>query len=97
MREFRHYLGVAYFKTGDLKQAQEQLTRARELNPKDSATHFDLALVFLSQQDYMGAADELEAAIKLDPSNALCASAAGASVSEFESQLAGGSTSSKPL
>ena len=43
--QFRHYLGVAYFKTGDLKQAQDQLTRARDLNPKDSATHFDLALV----------------------------------------------------
>ena len=69
--QFRHYLGVAYFKTGDPKQAQEQLTRARELNPKDSATHFDLALVLLSQQDYAAAAEELEAAVKLRPSNAL--------------------------
>src|SRR5258708_35507786 len=63
--QFRHYLGVAYFKTGDPKQAQEQLTRARELNPKDSATHFDLALLLLSQQDYPEAAKELEAPIKL--------------------------------
>src|SRR5208282_720699 len=38
--QFRHYLGVAYFKTGDVGQAREQLTRALELNPKDSATHF---------------------------------------------------------
>ena len=68
--QFRHYLGVAYFKTGDTKQALEQLTRARELNPKDSATHFDLALVLLSKQDYAGAATELEAAIELSPSNA---------------------------
>jgi Flp pilus assembly protein TadD len=68
--QFRHYLGVAYFKTGDTKQAQEQLTRARELNPADSATHFDLALVLLSQTDYAGAATELEAAIKLSPSSA---------------------------
>jgi len=52
------------------QQAQEQLTRARELNPKDSATHFDLALLLLSQQDYPGAADELEATIKFSPSNA---------------------------
>src|SRR5271166_5069232 len=59
--QFRHYLGVAYFKSGDAKQAQEQLTRARELNPKDSATHFDLALVLLSQQNFPGAADELGA------------------------------------
>jgi tetratricopeptide (TPR) repeat protein len=68
--QFRHYLGVAYFKTGDPKQAQEQLTRARELNPTDSATHFDLALLFLSQQDYPEAAKELEAAIKLRTSTA---------------------------
>jgi tetratricopeptide (TPR) repeat protein len=68
--QLRHYLGVAYFKTGDAKQAQEQLTRARELNPADSATHYDLALVLLSEQNYAGAADELEAAIKLSPSSA---------------------------
>jgi len=68
--QFRHYLGVAYFKSGDTKQAQEQLTRARELNPADSATHFDLALVLLSEQNDVAAADELEATIKLSPSNA---------------------------
>src|ERR1017187_7383524 len=69
--EFRHYLGVAYLKTGDLKQAQDQLTHARDLSPKDSAIRFDLALVLLSQENYPGAADELEAAVKLNPSNAL--------------------------
>jgi tetratricopeptide (TPR) repeat protein len=69
--QFRHYLGVAYFKSGDAKQAQEQLTRARDLGPNDSATHFDLALVLLGQQAYPGAADELEASIKLNPSNPL--------------------------
>jgi len=69
--QFRHYLGVAYFKTGDARQAQDQLERARDLNPKDSATHFDLALVFLSQQDFTHAADELQAAVKLDSGNAL--------------------------
>ncbi|MGA8540752.1 MAG: tetratricopeptide repeat protein [Terriglobales bacterium] len=68
--QFRHHLGLAYFKTGDLKQAREQLTRARELDPKDSATHFDLALVLLSLQDYAAAADELEASIKLGRLNA---------------------------
>src|SRR5271156_2067815 len=51
--QFRHYLGVAYFKSGDLKQAEEQLTRARELNPKDSAIHLDLALVLLSEPNYV--------------------------------------------
>jgi tetratricopeptide (TPR) repeat protein len=68
--QFRHHLGLAYFKTGDLKRAQEQLTRARDLDPKDSATHFDLALVLLSEQDYPAAADALEASIKLGRLNA---------------------------
>jgi tetratricopeptide (TPR) repeat protein len=67
--QFRHYLGIAHFKSGDLKQAQEQLTGARDLNPEDSKTHFDLALVFLSEQDYTAAAGELEATIKLNRSN----------------------------
>jgi tetratricopeptide (TPR) repeat protein len=68
--QFRHHLGLAYFKSGDLKQAREQLTRARDLDPKDSATHFDLALVLLSEQDYTAAADELEVSIKLRPQSA---------------------------
>jgi len=68
--QLRHYLGVAYFQTGDLKQAQEQLTRALDLDPKDSKMHFDLALVLLSEQHYTAAADELEASIKLSPPNA---------------------------
>jgi tetratricopeptide (TPR) repeat protein len=67
--QFRHDLGVAYLKSGDLKQAREQLTRARDLDPKDSATHFDLALVLLSEQDYAAAADALEASIKFSHSN----------------------------
>lgn len=67
--QFRHYLGIAYFKSGDLKRAQEQLMGARDLNPEDSKTHFDLALVLLSEQDYTSAADELEATIKLSRSN----------------------------
>jgi tetratricopeptide (TPR) repeat protein len=69
--ELRHYLGVAYFKSGDGRQAQEQLERARELNPNDSAIHFDLGLVFLSAQNYAGTANELEATVKLSHSNAL--------------------------
>jgi len=68
--QLRHHLGLAYFKTGDLKQAREQLTRARDLDPRDSATRFDLALVLLSEQDYSAAADELEASIKLGGLNA---------------------------
>ena len=68
--DLRHYLGVAYFKSGDGRQAQEQLERARELKPNDSAIHFDLALVLLSEQNYAAAANELEQTVKLSHSNA---------------------------
>src|SRR5260370_24405204 len=67
--QFRHYLGVAYFKTGDPRQAQEQLTRPRNLNPQDSATHFTLALLFLSQQNSPRTAHQLDAPINPSPSN----------------------------
>src|ERR1700692_314666 len=69
--ELRHYLGVAYFKTGDSKQAREQLARPLELTPTDSAIHFDLALVSLSEQAYASAAADLQIVISLDPSNPL--------------------------
>ena len=69
--ELRHWLGLAYFKLGQLPPAREQLEHARDLNKKDSQTHFDLALVCLSQQDYPAAANELQATVKLSPSDAL--------------------------
>jgi len=69
--EIRHFLGLAYFKAGQLKPARGQLERSRDLNKKDPQTHFDLALVCLSQQDYSAAADELQVVVKLTPSNAL--------------------------
>jgi hypothetical protein len=51
--------------------AREQLERARDLNKKEPQTHFDLALVCLSQQDYVAAANELQVSVKLSPSDAL--------------------------
>ena len=87
--QLRHYLGVAYFKTGDSSRRKEQLARARELNPKDSATHFDLALVLLSEQDYAGRCRRTRCVIKLRSLECARAHAAGASLSEFESQPAG--------
>ena len=69
--EIHHYLGLAYFKTGQLKPAREQLERARDLNKRETGARFDLALVCLSQQDYSAAADELQVVVKLTPSNPL--------------------------
>src|SRR5262249_8237748 len=47
----RHWLGLAYFKSGQLPPAREQLERARDLNKQDESVRFDLALVMLSQTD----------------------------------------------
>ncbi len=77
--EIRHWLGLAYFKSGQLEPAREQLERARDLNKQEPGARFDLALVCLSQQDYSAAADELQDVVKLTPSFLL----------EFEPQRAG--------
>jgi tetratricopeptide (TPR) repeat protein len=69
--EIRHWLGLAYFKSGQLQPAREQLERARDLNKQEPGARFDLALVCLSQQDYAAAADELQDVVKLTPSNPL--------------------------
>ena len=69
--DIRHWLGLAYFKSGALLPAREQLERARDLNPKDAAIYFDLALVCLSQPDYAAAANALETSVKIAPSNPL--------------------------
>src|SRR5262252_1933505 len=42
--DIRHWLGLAYFKSGALQPARQQLERARDLNPKDATVSYDLAL-----------------------------------------------------
>src|SRR5258708_14549422 len=69
--DIHHYLGLAYFKTGQPKPAREQLERARDLSQKSPDMRFDLALVCLSQQDYAAAANELQVVVKVRPTNAL--------------------------
>jgi len=69
--DMHHWLGLAYFKSGTLAPAREQLERARDLKLRDASARFDLALVCLSQQDYVAAASALEASIKIDSSNPL--------------------------
>jgi tetratricopeptide (TPR) repeat protein len=49
--EIRHWLGLAYFKAGQLAPAREQLEHARDLNKREPSAHFDLAPFGLSQQE----------------------------------------------
>jgi Flp pilus assembly protein TadD len=41
-----YYLGLAYFKRGDLRAAEKWLKQAAELNPRDSLAQYQLGLVF---------------------------------------------------
>jgi tetratricopeptide (TPR) repeat protein len=66
-----HWLGLVYFKKGRTAEALEMLHRAENLDSSQSDTHFDTALVLLSDNQYPAAADELEKAIQLDPKAAL--------------------------
>ena len=41
-----YYLGLAYFKQGDLTAAEKWLKQAAEINPRDSITQYQLGLVY---------------------------------------------------
>src|SRR5437762_13547022 len=51
--------------------ALEALHRSEALEGSQFGIHYDIALVLLSQEQYSPASDELEKAIKLNPSDAL--------------------------
>ena len=44
-----YYLGLAYFKQGDLPAAEKWLHQAAQLNPRDSLARYQLAMVYRSQ------------------------------------------------
>jgi tetratricopeptide (TPR) repeat protein len=67
----QHWLGLAYFKQKMNGPALEALRRSETLDSSQFGIHFDIALVLLSDEHYSEAADELEKAIKLRPSDAL--------------------------
>src|SRR6266478_8401764 len=69
--QLRHWLGLAYFKEKMNERALEALKRSEELDSSQFGIHFDIALVWLSQEQYSPAADELEKAIQLNSSDAL--------------------------
>lgn len=53
------YTAVAYYQIGEIKQAQDELTRAGELDDKDPLPHFMAAMI---RSDLMRPADAVEAA-----------------------------------
>jgi tetratricopeptide (TPR) repeat protein len=69
--QLQHWLGLAYFKQQMNAQALESLRRSEALDASQFGTHFDTSLVLLSEQQYGPAGDELEKAIRLNPSDAL--------------------------
>jgi Flp pilus assembly protein TadD len=44
-----YYLGLAYFKHGDLTAAEKWLKQAADINPRDSSTQYQLGLVYRKQ------------------------------------------------
>ncbi len=69
--QLQHWLGLAYFKAGEVPAAQAALQTSEALDGTRADIHFDLALVLLQQNQSGPAADELEKAVKLQPSLAM--------------------------
>ena len=69
--QLQHWLGLAYFKAGEIPAAQAALQTSEALDGTRADIHFDLALVLLQQNQSGPAADELEKAVKLQPSLAM--------------------------
>jgi len=67
----KHWLGLAYFKAGQTAAALAALQRSEGLDGTRFDIHFDLALVLLQQNQSAAAVEELQKAVKLQPSQAL--------------------------
>jgi tetratricopeptide (TPR) repeat protein len=62
--EIRRILGAAYMQRGDLSNAAAQMSAVVKLNPYDEQARFQLARVYLIEQDFPSAARVLEDARK---------------------------------
>ena len=69
--ELHHWLGLAYFQSGDLSAGEEQLKRAVALKANDYDSVFDLSLIRLAKKDYSKAASSLERALRLRSTEAM--------------------------
>ncbi len=86
--ELQHWLGLAYFKAGQNAPALAALQRSEAIASGSFDIHFDVALVLLQQSQYAPAADELEKAIKLQPSACPGPRLAGTGLPEYEPHFA---------
>ena len=64
-----YYLGMIAHNEGNVTQAISWLQRALKSDPKNSAAHSALGLIYAKEKDYNAARVELERAIELDPKN----------------------------
>ena len=69
--QIQHWLGLVYFKSGRNQQALAALERSGKLDGEHFDIHFDTSLVLLEMKQYPAAAEELEGAIRLKPSDAI--------------------------
>lgn len=64
-------IGTAYFDLGDLERSATFLTRAIELNPELARASYNLARVFIEQNQFPRAIELLQELLALDPGNSL--------------------------
>lgn len=65
----RNTLGNAYSAAGRVEDAHESYRRAAELDPTLAEPHNGIAALLMAQGDLAGARNEVEEALRLDPSN----------------------------
>ncbi|HEY7681028.1 MAG TPA: DUF4388 domain-containing protein [Gemmatimonadales bacterium] len=58
-------LGIAFFKTGMLDEAQREFRRVADLRPKEAGAHFYLGLIALKQARWLEAVDVLQQAAEV--------------------------------
>jgi tetratricopeptide (TPR) repeat protein len=58
-------LGIAFYRTGMLDEAQREFRRVADLRPDDGAAHFYLGLIGLKQARWLEAVDVLQQAVEL--------------------------------
>ncbi|MBI4500361.1 MAG: tetratricopeptide repeat protein [Gemmatimonadetes bacterium] len=66
-----HYmLGLSAWKTRDFGQAESEFLRALELDPTHVRSRYNLARVYLDQEEPAKAAEQIESALKIDSTSA---------------------------
>jgi tetratricopeptide (TPR) repeat protein len=59
--------GSTAFQLGNMNEAQSSLEQAAKIAPSSAIAHFNLALLYLRQERYKKAKDQLETVLELDP------------------------------